>query len=118
MDHPFVRETYLNYQAAADLRGDTRQQFTFGGVTWVRYRGTSAVNITDAEAYAVPMGVSGMFLTRFAPANYIETVNTIGLPYYAKSEKIPMDKGIRMEGQTNPLNINTRPAAVVKLTTN
>ena len=118
MDHPKVTETYLNYQAAADLRGDTRVQFNFGGVTWVRYRGTSAVQVADAEAYAIPMGVQGMFLTRFAPANYMETVNTMGLPYYSKSEAISLDKGVRLEGQTNPLNINTRPAAVVKLTTN
>src|SRR5205085_2215888 len=39
--HPDVRVTYLNWQAAADLRV-TRpfQTFTFGGIDWVNYRGS------------------------------------------------------------------------------
>ena len=56
-----------------------------------------------------------MFLTRFAPADYLETVRGIGLPYYTKTAPMRMNKGIQLESQSNPLNINTRPDAVIRL---
>lgn len=111
-----AKETYLNTQMASDLRNDPRIQFNWNGITWERYRGTTACKIPDAEAYAFPEGVSGLFITRFAPANYVETVNTIGLPYYAKSEPMDFGKGYTIEAQSNPLNLCTRPAAVIKVT--
>jgi hypothetical protein len=46
----------------------------------------------------------------------METVNTIGIPYYAKQEARRMNKGIDFEAQSNPINLCTRPRAIVKLT--
>ncbi len=115
--HTNVEATYLNQQMANELRtGDPRQVLNFGGIVFERYRGTSAVKVGDNDAYAYPEGVPGLMITRFAPANYVETVNTIGLPYYAKSEPMDFGKGYSIEAQSNPLNLVTRPAAVVKLT--
>lgn len=110
------KESVLNWERAATLREDTRDVIMLNGITYERYRGTSAVKITDDCAYAVPEGVPGLFLTRFAPANYRETVNTIGIPYYAKGEPMKFDTGFEMQAQSNPLNICTRPAAIIKLT--
>lgn len=114
--HTNVEATYLNQMGASELRNDPRQLLNFGGITFERYRGTSAVKIGDNDAYAYPEGVPGLMITRFAPANYVETVNTLGLPYYAKSEPMDFGKGYEIEAQSNPLNLVTRPAAVVKLT--
>lgn len=114
--HANVEATWLNQAMANELRADPRQELNFGGITFERYRGTSAVKVPDAEAYAFPTGVPGLMITRFAPANYVETVNTIGLPYYAKAEPMEMAKGQVMEAQSNPLNLVTRPASVIKLT--
>jgi hypothetical protein len=111
-----AKETYLNWQAAADLRQDPTESFTWQGITWERYRGNSTVAVTADAAYAVPTGVPDLCLTRFAPANYVETVNTIGLPYYAKSKVLDFDKGFQLEAQSNALNICTRPRAIIKLT--
>lgn len=110
-----TRDTYLNQVQAAELRGDPSQSFTAFGATWEYYPGTSTANF-GSDAYAVPDGVPGLFLTRFGPADYIETVNTIGLPYYAKAEAKPMGKGWDIEAQSNALNICTRPRAIIKLT--
>lgn len=110
-----VKETYLNTMMASSLRQDPRMEFQHMGFMYERYRGTSAVKITDDKAYAIPMGVPGLFLTRYAPANYVETVNTIGLPYYAKGEAMDFGKGWEMESQSNPLNLCTRPAAIIEL---
>jgi hypothetical protein len=57
-----------------------------------------------------------LLITRFAPADYIETVNTLGLPYYAKQEIMPFGKGVALEAQSNPIHLPTRPAAIVRLT--
>ena len=116
--HPKVKEAYLNSQLSANLRNDPRQPFMFGGITWERHRGSvGGVDfIHTDEAYAVPEGVQGLFITRFAPADYIEAVNTNGLPLYAKGVIDPMGRGIDIEAQSNPINLCTRPRAIIKLT--
>lgn len=113
--HPTIKETYLNQSEAKALRGDGRETFEFGGLTFERYNGTQHVKIEANEARAFPVGVMDFFLTRFAPANYVETVNTPGLPYYAKTEVMKFGKGVELEVQSNPLNICTRPKALVRL---
>lgn len=116
IEHPVVKETYLNTQMASDLRGDPRMAFEFGGVVWERYRGTAAVKVGDDDAYAIPEGVTDLFITRFAPADYVETVGTIGQRVYAKQWEMEAGRGIKMEAQSNPLNLCTRPRAIIKLT--
>ena len=114
--HANVEKFYLNSPAAQSLAGNPLQAFEFGGATFERYRGVAGCRIEDDDAYMVPLGVAGLFETRFAPANYTETVNTLGLPMYAKAEPRDFGKGWDIEAQTNPLNICTRPNAVIKLT--
>jgi hypothetical protein len=59
-------------------------------------------------------GVPDLFITRFAPADYVETVNTIGLPRYAKQIPMRNGKGIELEVQTNPINLCTQPGVLLK----
>lgn len=112
-----VQEVYMQSTKADSLLGDRRQAFTYGGVLWVRYRGKVGTNafVGDNEAYLVPEGVEDLFKSVYAPANYMETVNTLGVPHYAKLERLPFDKGVMGEAQSNPLHICTRPRAVIKL---
>ena len=116
IEHKSVKESYLNWTDAAKLRADPRMEFEYGGIMFERYRGTSAVSIGDDDAYAVPEGVPDLFITRYAPADYMDTVGTLGLPMYAKQFEMERQRGITIEAQTNPLNLCTRPRAVVKLT--
>ena len=113
-----IKDTYLNTAMAAALRGDARDTFDFGGVTFERYRGRvgGIGYVADDEAWAVPEGVPDLFITRFAPADYMETVNTNGLPYYAKQELMDFSKGVEIEAQSNPIHLCTRPKAIIKLT--
>lgn len=115
--HKSVKETYLNTAQAAELRGKPSDTFEFGGIIFERYRGKvgSVAYVPDDEAFAVPDGVTDLMITRFAPGDYMETVNTIGLPYYSKIRTLAFDKGIEIESQSNPLHINTRPATTIKL---
>lgn len=112
--HKSVREAYLNWQAAAQLMGDRRQPFEFGGITWERYKGKIGKTpfVADDRAHVVPKGVPELFISAFAPADYMETVNTEGMPYYSKLEMMKFGKGVEGEAQSNPLHLCTRPASV------
>jgi len=125
IDHPTVKETYKYQQGqmgAADLR---ETGFNYGGVTWREYRGSltpqaggSAVSfVNDDQAWLAP-SVPSLFVTRFAPADYEETVNTLGLPFYAKQAPDPsgFNKFRALEVQSNPISLCLRPRAVIKLT--
>jgi hypothetical protein len=120
--HKEVRETYLNTPSAATLRENGAfATLRFGGIDFEEYRGvTSAevggqgVGIADGEAQFFPKGVPGLFRQWNAPADLVETVNTIGLPRYARQYTMPNGKGINLETQANPLVLCTRPEALVK----
>lgn len=114
--HPAVEESY-KYQQGQVLRTDRRSGFEFGGIWWEEYRGQVGATkfIPANKACVFPEGVPEMFKTVYAPANYMDTVNTEGLPYYAKQEMMDFDKGIDVETQSNPLHLNTRPNAVVEV---
>lgn len=114
--HAKIEEAY-KYQQSERLRADGREAFSFGGMTFERYRGGVGGTpfVPATKAYAVPMGASDLFITRYAPANYADTVNTIGLPMYASTDELGHNKGVELEGQSNPIHLCTRPQAVIEL---
>jgi hypothetical protein len=121
--HPEVRATYLNQAEASELRRGYVNNatpgiygaFEFGGIVWENYRGSvgSTAFINTDKCHIFPMGVPGMFRSVYAPADYMETVNTMGKPRYAKIFEMPNDKGVNMEVQTNVLHYATRPKALL-----
>lgn len=119
ISHGSVEGAYDRWQQGDFLRSDPRSGFQLGGIQWEEYRGSvGGVDfIADGEAYLLPIGVPDMFVANYAPADYMETVNTIGLPYYAKQELLDFNKGVEIEAQSNPLIFNSRPRGVIKLTT-
>lgn len=90
--------------------------FEFGGIVWEAYRGK--IDGTDMvetdKCHIFPYGAPGLFRTVFAPADYIETVNTRGLPRYAKQWESANGKGVNWEIQTNPLSYCMRPKVLLK----
>lgn len=118
VEHPAVVEAYRRYNESSFLRSDSRKGFEFAEITWKEYRGKigSTPFIGDNDAYAVPEGVPDQFASCYAPADYISTVNTPGLPYYASLEMMDHNKGVEAEVQSNPLHFCTRPRSNVKLT--
>jgi hypothetical protein len=114
--HPEVRETYKYQQGIANREGRTNVPFEYGDIVWHRYRGRGACAIPANTARFFPVGVPDLFITRYGPADYIETVNTKGLPRYAKAEPMKMGRGIELEAQANPLHLCTRPKVLLKAT--
>ncbi len=121
--HKSVRDTFVYNAGAAVLRQDVPDVFEWGGATWERYR-TGAKATTDlgapyiasTEARVAIKGVEDLFITRFAPADYNDTVNTPGLPFYAQMIEKQNRKGYDMEVQMNAISICTRPQVLRKLT--
>ena len=108
--HKEIRETYLNTAAASELRGRVVDEVNFGGITFRRYGGNSNIGVPTDKAFFYPQGIEGLFEIYFAPADTFETVNTLGLPLYARM--IPdreRDEWVRLEIESNPLPICTRP---------
>lgn len=117
VSHGAVETAYNRWNDGQFLRGEgNNNAFTFGEIRFIKYRGNIGNYrfIGDNDAYAVPTGGAG-FIGRYAPANYIETVNTVGLPYYAKLEAMPFGKGFAAEAQSNPIFLPTNPKGIFKL---
>lgn len=93
------------------------RSFMYAGIRFVNYQGYIGEKrfIEPGHAYLLPIGVPDLFPINFAPADYTETVNTVGVRYYAKQERLRFDKGIEIECQTNPLVLCTRPAALCEI---
>lgn len=111
-------KAFDRYNNGEALREDVRRGVSWQGAFWEEYDekfGDKDPMPAKYGAVMVPEGKPGLFLTRFAPANYNETVNTKGLPYYIKSAPKKFDKGIDMEGQSNPLNLCTSPLSVRRI---
>jgi hypothetical protein len=116
--HANVTKAYAGYVDAANRLGeDNRQGFTFGGITFQEYRGGVNGNrfITAGEGHAFPEGTLDTFATYFAPADFNETVNTMGRAFYAKQWEAEGGRGIVLHTQCNSLPICHQPAVLVKV---
>lgn len=126
IQHPQVRETYLNYNAAASLResivgsgqNGTFGSFNYGGITFHNYRGTddgTRVAIDDNEARFFPVGARNIFQHVMAPGEFFDFVNTPGRRTYAMT--IPdrdRNAWVRVEGYSYPLFVCRRPDLLMR----
>jgi hypothetical protein len=124
ISHPRVEEAYKYYAStgAQPLRDDTRQRFPFAGVMFEEYNatvtlstGTTEKLIPANEGIAFPLGTIDTFVTYGAPANLIETVNTVGLPIYARQLARPDGSVIEVKTEASILPVNKRPRLAVRL---
>ena len=106
----FLRDSYIN---ADQLSWGA---FVYGGVIFENYRGSVGTEafIEDDEARFFPVGVPGLFKTVYAPADYIETVNTLGERLYTKQWPSPNGKRIELESQMNALQYCSRPEVLIE----
>lgn len=127
LKHKEVRETYKGWSQAQILResyiGPNRSanpMFEFGNIVWENYgaiddEGDGALlGVASGDARFVPIGVSGLFRTYYGPADYLETVNTIGQRLYSKQVVDKWGKQVEGEMQSNALSICTRPGVLLK----
>jgi hypothetical protein len=124
VSHAKVKEAYARWQNGEALRNADRKDFRFGNITFEENNGQcddpdGSTRRFIAEDYgtAFPTGTTDTFRTHCAPADFNETVNTIGQPYYAKMEERKHGRGYDLHTQSNPLPLCHRPAVLVEIKT-
>lgn len=116
--HPKVVDAYKYHSEAAQRLGtDMRAGFSFGGLVFEEYRAAvNGVRFIDAGAgHAFPEGTMDTMWTYYAPADFNETVNTIALPFYAKTWPKEGDRGVVLHTQCNSLPLCHQPAVLVEV---
>lgn len=121
--HDRVKDAYQRWNEGSALRDDMRDGFPFGGLIFKEYIAEASDGdgnirrfIAANEGHAFPVGTQETFRTYFAPADFNETVNTLGRPIYVKQESRKFERGTDIHTQSNPLPMCHRPAVLVKLT--
>lgn len=122
--HSKVSALYQYYQTNnQNPAGDYRNRFVAWGVTfenvsgsWTNMAGSTVYQVPTDEAIAIPVGAP-IFEVHYAPAGFMETVNTPGLPRYSKVSPDPKyDEYVDVTVESNPLPFCTRPDMIVSLT--
>jgi hypothetical protein len=122
VSHATVKAAYANWQGAQQqFGGDLRAGFTYGGLVFEEYAATTTNSTGSASLYlaandgiAFPEGTASMFEDYAAPADFNETVNTIGIPFYAKMETTEFNRGTKIHVQSNRLPLCKIPELLVR----
>lgn len=122
--HPMVERAFEAYMALnQSLAEDYRGGFKYGGIIWEEYNaawpdkdGNVRAAIADNKAICFPEGTGNTFETVVAPGNFMEAVNTMGIPYYARQEAKPLGQGMELWAEANVLPICKRPEVLVEVT--
>lgn len=123
--HAKVEDAYKYFSSTGTqpLREDTRRRFPFAGIVFEEYNATVTLStgstetlVPAGEGIAFPMGTLDTFVTYGAPANLIETVNTLGLPMYARQLARPDGSAIEVKTEASILPVTKRPRLAVKIT--
>lgn len=122
--HSIVKTAYERWRDGSALREDLRDGFWFGGIKFKEYRGTASdfngvarPFLPASEGISYPEGTQNVFKNFICPADFLETVNTMGQPRYAKQEARQFNRGIDIHTQANQLPMCMRPALIVKIHT-
>lgn len=112
-------------QATEPLRRDVRKGFFWQDIWWIEYRGKATFKQEDGTTVTrnfiapntclfLPMGTQDTFRSFFAPADWMETVNTVGLPKYSKVLPDRGGRWVELLSESNPLPLCLRPKVLVK----
>ena len=128
--HDDVAQAFAGWQAAQqNLAGDVRAGFNFGDVIWSEYRGTDGIDGEESSDGALIgevglaagtcrfflTGVPGIYTEKFAPADFLDSVNRPGLPRYARVAVDPeMSRWAKIHVQSNPMPICLRPETLIE----
>ena len=122
--HPLVKAAYDRWRDGAALREDLRDGFYLGGIIFKEYRGTASdfdgvarKFIANDDGICYPTGTQNVFKNFICPADFLETVNTLGQRRYAKQEAKKFNRGIDIHTQANQLPMCMRPSLVVRILT-
>jgi hypothetical protein len=114
--HPERRAAFIALDSRPVTDPILGSTITFREVSITEYRGNvNGVPLIEPDmCYFFPVGTPDLFVEIYAPADYMEAVNTLALPRYSKMEEIDFDKGVELEAQMNVLPLCTTPRALFR----
>jgi hypothetical protein len=95
----------------------------FGDIFWESYQGTDDANATSGGTVGVApnecrffiTGYPGLYAEYYAPADFIDAVNTIALPRYARvAPTDAMNRALTLHTQQNSLPLCLKPKTLFK----
>ncbi len=121
--HPNVEKFYLNHSASVKLTGvGSKDVFTFENITFERYRGRGPLPsgeikrfIDMGKGHAYPEGTFETFKGAWGSGEFMDTVNSDGVPIYVRQELLKFNKGIDLYFESNPLPYCSRPGVLVEV---
>lgn len=123
MTHDAIVRTYLNWQAAAQLRSGLTPpwgQFDFGGVTWINFRGTddgTTIALATDDCIFFPIGARDVFRNYLSPGERFRDQGTKGQEVYlivTPDPRTTMDEWVDIRVRSYPLPICIYPKALMK----
>jgi hypothetical protein len=80
ISHPMIRETYMHYSAAAELRGQIADSYNYGGIVWHDYRSAHdpRFGIASGTARTFPVGARNAFQHVMGPGEFGPYINQPG----------------------------------------
>ena len=127
MAHQEIIDAHSQYPSAQDpLRNDVSDAWLYKGVIFrvELGRGTHHANdntfvtnkfIKANEGVGIPTGTHQTFRGYNAPADFIDTINHLGEPMYARTDVMKYNRGIDIHTQMNTLQMNLRPQTVARV---
>lgn len=88
VSHESVKAAFDRWNNGQFLRETQRSGFEYANIVWENYRGSvgNVPFIADDDCRFFPVGAPQLFTEAYAPAPFIETINTPGKQFYAKQE--------------------------------
>lgn len=117
-----IKGIYDGYVEAERRMGENYAfgTYYYAGTFWENYQGTddnTTVAIETDDAQLFPVGVPGLYSEFYAPADFAESIGTIGLPYYARiAPDNRFNREFYLHTQMNPLPICRRPQVLLRAT--
>ena len=121
--NPEVRNTFLNWQAAADLRNSAKEwsSFVYGDIEFINYRSSdpgtpvgSIVSIGTDKGFFFPLG-AGIFRYALSPGERFEHLGQVGQEFYS-AMVLDDDRNswADVEMYSYPLPVCTMPQALYR----
>lgn len=113
-----VRDAFERYNNNEMARNSNDDAFEYSKIMFEEMRGMVGATPMQptAEGSAYPITNANIYRRAWAPAPFMETVNTVGKEYYAKQQVMDFNVGVKLHTQSNPLYLVTKPRVLVRLT--
>lgn len=108
--HPNIIDAWMFAAKVAEQAGRPADSFSWGGITWRRYRAGSGVGVNTDKAYLYPVGIPDLFQQYASPYESLPLVNSPGQEvYYFIEPDSVMQRWVKLHLKANPMFICTRP---------